>query len=245
MPDIVHLPPEFCAPDDAPALTDILSETLVEVGTDLPSRWFPSDDRGAEWAMRNLARFTEQREGVRKQATEWMRQIVEWLEREEKTLARATTYFERVLQQYALARRVIDEDAKTLRLPSGEVRTTARQATLKIVDEAALIAWLKNHAMSAVITVEESVKVTDLKGVAAIVSEPGVWQVGFDCGDTFDTKDPDDLRFCRVCGAEGAVLDLKQIVFATATPVLIGHPAVVIPGVEVEPAQVTAKVVVL
>lgn len=241
MPEIVHLPPEFCAPSDAPALADILSENLVEVGTDLPSRWFPSDDSGAEWAMRNLARFTEQREAVRKQAAEWMRQIVEWLEREEKNLSRATTYFERVLQQYALARRAVDEDAKTLRLPSGEVRTTGHKPKLTITDQDALIQFLKDTDHADLIRTTEDVLVSTLNEHVKVLRHPAIYTVSMDCGDRFDSVDT-AVRFCRVCGAEGAVIEVEQDVWESWEAVLDGG---VIPGVEVEPAHVTAKVVVL
>jgi hypothetical protein len=239
MPDIVPLPPELCAPDDAPAMADVLRGDLVEAGTDLPSKWHIGDDRSAEWAMRMLVQIELKRSEVREQASRWMQEIVDWLERQDRSLARGVNYFDGQLRTYALARRAIDEDAKTLRLPSGDVNTTKTRPRLEITDGDALLGFLKAANRTELIRTKEEVQVSALKDAVKIEHGPALFSVSMDCGDTFEA-DSDDVRFCRVCGAEGAVMEVEQIVFEQWWPTLYG---VVLPGVEVVPPSVSAKVV--
>lgn len=241
MPNILPLPPELDAPEDAPALADIYRDDLVEAGTELPSRWHIGDDRAAEWAMRQLVRHMAVRDEVVIQANAWMQQINEWLNREQARLLRAIGYFDGQLRTYALARRVLDEDAKTLRLPSGVVNTTARQPSVTITDEPALIKWLKDKGYKHLITVTESVKVSDLKPVVSAHHDRAVWHVKMDCGDEYDTHEPDSL-FCRVCGVQAIVLDNEIVVHETwaAQSVDFNEP---VPGVTVRPGRVDATVV--
>jgi len=226
---------------DAPSLGDIMRDEVVEVGTDLPSRWQISDDRGAEWAMRMLVSIELKREGVRTQAAAWMQQIVDWLEHEEKPLSRASNYFDGQLRTYALARRAIDDDAKTLRLPSGDVKTTGHKPTIKITDEPALIQHLHFMKREDLIRKKEDVLVSTLKDAVRVERDPAIYTVHMDCGDTFDTTEP-DVRFCRMCGVEGAVMEQEVIAHEQWTAYL-GKSHVVVPGVEVVPPHTEATVV--
>jgi phage host-nuclease inhibitor protein Gam len=220
-------------------MADILRGDLVEAGTDLPSRWQVTDDRAAEWAMRHVARLTNELEKLKQQHDAWVNEVRDWYDREARTITRGLAYFDGQLRTYALARRVLDEDAKTLRLPSGEVRTRASQPTLRITDEAALIAYLKPRHADLVRT-REDVLVSTLKEAVTFQHGPAVYSVSMDCGDTFDS-DTDDLKFCPLCGAEGLVVEVDQVVFEQWWATLGG---LVVPGVEVVQPHTNAEVVV-
>lgn len=135
------IPAELVA--DAPAFADELDEAIM-LGSEIPERAqrFEVTDLGqAEWAMRKLAALTQRSAAVHGQASEWRERIDEWELSEQHRLDPSITYFQGLLERYALFVREVDGRA-TVALPSGEVATRKpKTPKITVVDEGAVIAW--------------------------------------------------------------------------------------------------------
>ncbi len=127
------------------------------------------NDDLAEWAMRKVAGYHAEENAAAERAAEWHRRIDAWFHDHAAAIARRSAFLEAHLEAYGLARRDADPKAKTTKLPSGQIKTTARAEAIEIVDADAVVEWA-DVAAPQIIT--KTVKVTDLRKVAEIVQVP-------------------------------------------------------------------------
>lgn len=106
--------------------------------------WRIDDLDKAEWAMRKLSAINKELAEKESIAEAWTRKISEWLEGEIKPLVKHREFFEGHLEAYARELRE-RENIKTLKLPSGRVKSTYKAARPQVVDEDSLIEWLETH----------------------------------------------------------------------------------------------------
>lgn len=104
-------------------------------------RWRVTDTGGAEWAMRHLVAADQQLAQLGEQADEWAARIRAWFDHAARPLLAKRAFMEAHLQRYALDLRAGDPKAKTLTLPSGVVKTTERPPSVQVADEGTVVAW--------------------------------------------------------------------------------------------------------
>lgn len=157
------------------------------------NRWQITDTGGAEWAMRHVAVTEAEIAALRLQAEEWTRRIGVWFDTATRPLEARHAFFAGHLERYALARRAEDPKAKTLTLPSGQVRTRTTSAAAIVQDEAELVAWVKDNlpdVADTVVKTVESVRLTELRRHLVVVEVP-VSVVLAPCGCVVTPVHPD------------------------------------------------------
>lgn len=86
--------------------------------------WRPTDDSGADWAMRKLAETVHAARPISEQAQAWRERIDQWEEKELAPLTRRMSFFQGMLMQYGLEQRDYTEGKrKTINLPGGSIAT--------------------------------------------------------------------------------------------------------------------------
>lgn len=170
------VPPWVTEPDDA----DIALWEMEGVTPQSGDHWTISDDKGAEWAMAHVAAAEAQIQGAHDSYALWLRQLDDWYTDATKSARRTVLFFSGHLQQYALAKREANPKAKTLRLPSGEVKTRATGDEVIVVDDEKLIDWaqrtiieppdedLTSYADAGVVKVTKEVRVSVLRKLVEI-----------------------------------------------------------------------------
>lgn len=164
-----------------PDAEDPMVAVLLDDDSDDPI-WRVADDTDAEWVMTVLASTNGDRAAIEAQADEYVRRVQEWTDRMTAPLGRRAQWAVAQLTAWALRRRADSKGAvKTVRLPSGEVRTRKpRDPHPVVVDTDALVAWCKLHHPDAV-TVVETVKQADLAAIAKVgrldLVDPGTGEV--------------------------------------------------------------------
>jgi Bacteriophage Mu Gam like protein len=141
----------------------------VEQGVDREGRWRIDDLSKAQWAMAKLkeaqervAELTAQRDAQMELAQAWFARVVQHPRR-------TVGFMQAQLVDYALREREFSNVLTTV-LPNGEIATRkGAEPCVEIDDEEALLAWAKQNA-PAIVTVKESVKVTDLRHVVVIAN---------------------------------------------------------------------------
>lgn len=210
----------------------------------LIQRWRIDGTGSAAWAMAHVAKADAAIQELQHQAGEWYRRIDDWLEHETTGHERTRAFFVAHLERYALDLREADPDRKSVTLPGGVVKTTAKAASVKVIDEKAALAWAQAHLNEAVST-DPRLKVGALKEHVKPVQVITAARFTHSCGDVFDAEDSEGLTWpeigsevaCTECG-ENALLGNVEVLasrWVTSVPV---------PGVDVEAPTVTAKVVV-
>lgn len=149
---MTDLPPE----DSAPFPDDVLDEYLeLTPGSDtgpvpVPDfdrlrKYEPTDDVEAEKLMRRLVLAHRRRAAIIKQAEDLIVPIEEWRDRELAPFERRIAWLSDHLTLYAVKRRIRlgekDPQAKTLRLPSGDVPTTRKAPRVDVLDADEFTAW--------------------------------------------------------------------------------------------------------
>lgn len=143
-------------PEDAPPFPDeALDEYLDPLSLPIPGQpqpdfdrlrqFEPTDDVGAEKLMRRLVLAHRRRDLIKQQAADLIAPIEEWRVRELAPFERRIAWLRDHLMLYAVKRRVRlgekDPQAKTLRLPSGEVSTTRKAPRVDVLDAEEFTAW--------------------------------------------------------------------------------------------------------
>lgn len=126
------------------------TELLEQADKSEAERWRITDDGAAEWAMRRLAEIRRAAVAAQAQADEWIFQIEAWLRAQVAPNERSRAYFESLLVDYATRRRV-DDDVKTLNLPSGSVTSRAAGDKVKVIDTDAFLDWAQDHELDQVV----------------------------------------------------------------------------------------------
>jgi hypothetical protein len=243
------LPEDLLPPDlalDEPPLTDDEVERLVEAIAmdDRPqSPWRIEDDGTAEWAMRKLARERRALDGVADQAHEWTARIDAWASSASAPVERRIRWWEGHLEDYA--RRQREEGRLTVSLPSGKVRTSNVPASVKVADEAQVLASLPDEVRELV--VKESVRLRDLQAATAVARTATLHLA---CGHSFecvvlDPKEIGPVTNCSTCdegeGENRSEVSIAGAEFSAPIPVLKSTRKPV-PGAIVEPERVSVSV---
>lgn len=187
---------------------DTLREELRPV-----ARFEITDDGLAEWGLRKLAEI-EAREGeIEERAEGWIEEIRAWRAQQLAPLSRRRAFFEGHLTAYL--RRLRAESGgkiKSRSLPSGTIKSTGSGPKVAIADEAAVIAWAREHLegeeLEAVVKVVEKAQVSELRKIAS-VSERVVglrWEISLACGHAFERIRPE-----RAEGEEAPEEELEPV----------------------------------
>lgn len=128
------------------------------------------NERAAEWAMRRVAEASTSAATARALYDEWKQQLDDWLFAVTRAPARSLDLFTPMLEHYQRQRRLADDKAKTLMLPSGKVTSTKPtvEAKATLIDEKAATVWAEKHAPQIVNT-KSWVNVTDLREVTRVI----------------------------------------------------------------------------
>lgn len=254
------LPPELAmntpplTDDDLAAVVawDLSAEEQRQL-EDLPEhivRWRPEDDGAAEWAMRHLVAVGLELDELNEQAGEWLEQIQRWLDHRAKPLRAKQRFFVGHLERYGLDYRERTKKA-TVTLPSGKVRTTEYQRTIKVEDHDTLAEWVRENLeedeAAKVVQVKTTVLVSELKGAAAITDRVVSTFVALscDCTATLDGMvDVGELVTCLDHGDEllGDPIVVADVLEEEMMAVVVDEAGRLIPGTGVKPKRTEAKV---
>lgn len=250
--DLLPMPPEL-AIDEEPFseadLTDHLARPEAETSTLPLARWTIEDDGAAEWALRHLAAAQSSLTEVRDQADIWRSQIDRWEDDQAGRHQGRIAFFVGHLEDFARRRRAENPRAKTLRLPSGEVRSTSHKEAPKIVDPEALAEWAREHAPDVVETTYR-VPARALKDVAVIVEELEMCSAILACDHMVvsyeDVAEVGEVLTCPECTLADEEGSRPVVSVEVHTRRVVRHKGSEgpLPGVEVEPAYVSFAVAV-
>ena len=242
------LPPALLSPG-----SDV-EEWVGEIATatdELPERaqaWRIDGTGSAAWAMAHVARADAALTDLTAQAEDWYGRIDAWLVRESAPLRRTKDYFEAQLERYALDRREADPKAKSLTLPDGKVSTTAKGAKVVVTDEDAVLDWAVDHAPDA-IKLEAKLRLTELRQCVKAHKVTTLAWITNSCGCKVSVRDDEGLDLpeigtlvekCSECGAEALIGRVEPLAYRWLA---LDASGAHVPGVDVEPDSVTAKVV--
>lgn len=236
------LPPELVAP---PAFAvEQLANSVDDDCDGIAERWRIDGTGSAAWAMAHVAKADAAIQELQHQAGEWYRRIDDWLEHETTGHERTRAFFVAHLERYALDLREADPDRKSVTLPGGVVRTTAKAASVKVLDEKAALGWALEHLNEAV-SRDPRLRVGALKDHVKPVQVITAARFTHSCGDVFDAGDTEGLSWpeigsevdCTECGEKALLGNVAVLATRWVT-------SVPVPGVDVEAPTVTAKVVV-
>lgn len=118
---------------DDPTEDGMRSFPQVE-GADRVARWYITDDEGADWAGRKLARSTENLKRLAEQRDAYVRRITDWFAEVSRVDARTIAKMEALLEDYGFRVREAG-GAATLTLPSVVIKSSAHQPTADVSDD--------------------------------------------------------------------------------------------------------------
>jgi phage host-nuclease inhibitor protein Gam len=140
----------------------------------------PQTDVDAEKVMRRLVAAHHRRKQIIDQADELIAPIEAWRDSQLVPWERRIAWFTDHLRQYAILRRFHlgerDPQAKTLRLPSGDVPTRRVDRRVEVVDPAAFITWAQANDYDTLVripTPPPEVAVNAVKKAVMIVEKDG------------------------------------------------------------------------
>ncbi len=246
------LPPALLSPcsDVEQWVGDIAT---TDDGDALPERvqaWRIDGTGSAAWAMAHVAQAEAALSDLTAQAVGWYGRIDEWLVKESAPLRRTLNFFTGQLERYALDVREADPKRKSLTLPNGKVQTTGKAAKVIVTDEAELIQWAQTHAPE--IVAERTVTSVGLTDLRSVVKARKLWTLAWvtnSCGCKVSVRDDEGLDLpevgtlvesCSECGAEALIGKIEPLAYRWLATTEDGAH---VPGVDVQPDEVTAKVV--
>ena len=192
----------------------------------------------ADWCMRRL-------NDVDRAVQEYSDQITLWSDAKAR-LARARTWYEARLQDWALANRT--DAVKTFPLPHGTVSTTRTGEGIMLVDAERAVEWAQQHAPQAVKT-EYSLLVSQLGDDAVIVDMVEAWRGVNAEGEIHVLELVDAVEWTEKRQADAAQLLADtlgdgpwQVTVERSHRAVVDRDGVPVPGLAVRPAKVTAKV---
>jgi hypothetical protein len=246
------LPPALLSPgSDVEQWVGTIASTDDDL--DLPEQvqaWRIDGTGSAAWAMAHVAQAEKALSDLTAQAVEWYGRIDEWLAKESAPFRRTRDFFAGQLERYALDVREADPKRKSVVLPSGKIQTTAKSAKVIVTDEEAVIEWARTHAPDAV--KEQTVTLLSLTQLRAMVKARKVETVAWvthSCGCKVSVRDDEGLDLpevgtlvesCSECGAEALIGRIEPLAYRWLA---VTEDGAHVPGVDVQPDEVTAKVV--
>src|SRR5665647_235446 len=124
-------------------------------------RFSISNKDQAIWAMKKIAKAKAEQTENQTAAQAEIDRVNTWLNSENQSLQKETTFFESLLREYFLTLHEADPKLKTLKLPHGSLKIRAQQPEYTY-DESQLLPWVKDNLQDAVV-VKESVSKTVVK----------------------------------------------------------------------------------
>jgi phage host-nuclease inhibitor protein Gam len=205
-------------------------------------RWSIDSDEEAEWAMRKLALEHRALNQIEHQTAVWADRIDAWAASAAAPLERRIRFWTGHLEDYA--RRQREAGRNTVSVPSGKVSTRDVPASVKVADEATVLAELPQEVRDVV--VKESVRL-NLFQKATTVARTATLHAS--CGHSFEVVvlDPSEIgpeTTCALCGQEEGASPTVAIVgveLSAPIPVLKSNRKPV-PGAIVEPERVSVTV---
>lgn len=150
----------------------LLGAVKLPEGEEERQRFQITDNGGAVWALRKLAKIQRQAAEIKATADAEVFKVKAWEQDELQKLQHDVDYFNGLLEAYH--RRLVesDPDRRTIKLPGGELQIRAQQPEWRL-DEATFLSWAKANRPDLVRVKEEPDKAT-LKKVAKIVEDLAV-----------------------------------------------------------------------
>ena len=245
------LPPALLSPGSD--VEEWVGEVATAEPDALPERvqaWRIDGTGSAAWALAKVAEAEAAIEDATAQAVEWYGRIDEWLKDQTAPHRRTLNYFTGQLERYALDVREADPKRKSVALPGGKVQTTGKSAKVVVTDEVALIEWARTHAPGAIKReVVESILRTPLRTIVHPTKLTTLAWVTNSCGCKVSVRDDEGLDLpdigtlvesCSNCGAEALIGRIEPLAFRW---VALDGSGAHVPGVDVQPDEVVAKVV--
>lgn len=245
------LPPALLSPGSD--VEEWVGEVATAEPDALPERvqaWRIDGTGSAAWALAKVAEAEAAIEDATAQAVEWYGRIDAWLVEQSAPHRRTLNYFTGQLERYALDVREADPKRKSLVLPGGKVQTTSKRAKVIVTDEAAVIEWAKRHCPLAV--KRETVTkllVSELRTRVHARKLLTLAWVTNSCGCKVSVRDDEGLTIpdvgtlvesCSECGAEALIGKIEPLAYRWLATTEDGAH---VPGVDVQPDEVTARVV--
>lgn len=120
-------------------------------------KFSPTDDVAAEKVMRRLVTAHHRRRQIIDQANELIAPIEAWRDSQLVPWERRIAWLTDHLRDYAIRRRFRlgerDPQAKTLKLPSGDVPTRRQERRVDVMDAAAFIAWAQANEYDSLVRI--------------------------------------------------------------------------------------------
>lgn len=245
------LPPALLSPNSD--VEEWVGEVATAEPDALPERvqaWRIDGTGSAAWALAKVAEAERAIEDATAQAVEWYSRIDAWLVEQTAPHRRTQAFFTAQLERYALGVREMDPKRKSLALPGGKVQTTGKSAKVVVTDEEAVIEWAWQHAPQAVKRqVVTSLSLTELRQVVKPRKLLTLAWVTNSCGCTVSVRDDEGLTIpdvgtlvesCSECGQEALIGKVEELAYRWLATTEDGEH---VPGVDVQPDEVTAKVV--
>jgi len=156
------------APDPVPV------DVSDEEGVPEPVGFLIADANMANWALAQLARLESDLERVEKIAEAERHRIDQYVTRHKTTISRKQEFLTTALKSWFEVQQAADPRLKTVDLPNGTLQERRSSASAALVDEQALMEWLKVNRPD-LIRVKESPKWADVKKVVEIRDHLVVW----------------------------------------------------------------------
>ena len=201
------IPPEL-ATDEPPFTLDALDKALeiserlgsasdeeaaqlANLADAQPLAWCITDSGAAEWAMAHVAQIDANVAQLDEQRSAYVDRITRWHSDAVRRLLQRRAFFANHLERFAAEYRAADPKRhKTLRLPSGEVRSTDHKPVVEIRDADTLVAWAKTklpaEQAAVVVKTTETPMVGELRKVARVGSAQIGWLVELECGHAME-----------------------------------------------------------
>jgi hypothetical protein len=112
-------------------------------------------DEKANWSLRKIKQFQDQKEANNKLAVDEIEKIEAWNKSENEKAQQSIDYFQGLLAYYAQSKRDQDPKFKKLELPNGKIKFTKQQPKYNYNDDL-LLDYLKKAERSDLIKVKES-----------------------------------------------------------------------------------------
>ncbi len=244
MTDLSPIPPSILAPTDAGWVEALTGDELPEPA----KRWRIDGTGSAAWAMAHVINSGAQLEALTAQAVEWYGRIDAWLVHESAPPRATAAFFAAHLERFALDTREADPRKKSVTLPGGKVQTREAKPRAVVIDEAEALAWAAKNAPEAIQTTEK-LRLEALRLRLTVKEMVTIAWVTNSCGCKVSVRDEEGLDIppvgteteCSTCGAD-ALIGMVEVLHSRW--VVTDAEGGDVPGVDVDPGGVTAKVVV-
>jgi len=243
MTDLSPIPPTLLAPTDTGWVEALTEDELPEPA----QRWRIDGTGSAAWAMAHVVSAEAQLEALTAQAVEWYARIDAWLAHESAQPRATVAFFGAHLERFALDAREADPRKKSVTLPGGKVQTREAKPRAVVTDEEEALAWALNHAPEAIRTVEK-LRLEALRQRLTVREMETLAWVTNSCGCKVSVRDDEGLDIppvgteteCSECGAE-ALIGMVEVLHSRW--VVTDAEGGFVPGVDVDPGGITARVV--